>query len=108
MEGSPAQFHCVLSTARILLLGTPRLCSRGSGDRFYARRGEDQVLPSTGQGHINDVSLFHVDNWLAVLNLDELITSDDISIDFLTAYKVAPKFKSLPLLHPPPPPPDYT
>ncbi len=97
MEGSSAQFHCVLSTARILLLGTPRLRSRGSGDRFYARRGEDQFLPSTGHGHIHDGSLFHVDNRFAVLKLDELIKSDDINIDLLTAYKVAREFESISL-----------
>jgi hypothetical protein len=97
MEASSAQFHCALSAARILLLGTPAFVAAGSRDRFYARRGEDQFLPSTGQGHIHDVSLFHVDNWLAVLKLDELITSDDISIDLLTAYKVAREFESISL-----------
>src|SRR5713226_5034087 len=97
MEASPAQFHCVLSAARILLLGTPRLRSRGGGDRFYARRGEDQFLPSTGQGHIHDVSLFHVDNWVAVLKLDELIKVRRLSIDLLTAYKVAREFESISL-----------
>jgi hypothetical protein len=75
----------------------PAFVAAGSGDRLYARRGEDQFLPSTGQGHIHDVSFFHMDNWLAVLKLDELIKSDDISIDLLTAYKVAREFESISL-----------